>query len=668
MGIMGALSTAVSGLSVQSYALENISGNIANSQTVGYKRVNTNFVDFVPEAPAQHETSGSVVSYSQLTNTLQGTTQSTGVPTNLALSGDGFFAVSQNTGTIAAPAFTGANMYTRRGDFSKDANGFLVNGAGYFLNGTSFDPSSGSVISPATSPIRISDASLPAVATTEIDYTGNLPTLPKPGSYNASASGSGSTATEAFTPLTAGQTINFTVDGKSISLQNTPPSATTVSYPGSGFTPLTGGTTASITVDGVAISLNSTNGDTLAHVRDAINTALTGAGKSGDVAAAVDGSGNLVLTNGTTGANTGFTITNAAAIFGASAATTNTGAAGLDTGSTAAKAAAAIQSQLTAAGDTAVTVAASGTNIVFTRTAHDTIGAPVAVGATGNFSPSGTTTGSVDASYLIKASDFDATVNPVTGTGSNQAVLAQNNTAFVNESIDGGQVVVYDSAGTPSTVQVRWAKVSDATSSTPSEWKMFYESNSNASAGTVQWSYAGTANFDRSGNLTAPASPSSFSLGNLTIDGTAVGNVTLDLSKGLTQFNDANGTTTTTMTQNGSAVGTLTSVAVGNDGTVSGTYSNGQTAVLARVTVAHFTNPNGLKTENGGAFSATSSSGSPSYGLGSTTLVGGSVEESNTDISDEFSKMIVTQQAYSANTKVMTTAQSMLQDVINIIR
>jgi flagellar hook protein FlgE len=49
-------------------------------------------------------------------------------------------------------------------------------------------------------------------------------------------------------------------------------------------------------------------------------------------------------------------------------------------------------------------------------------------------------------------------------------------------------------------------------------------------------------------------------------------------------------------------------------------------------------------------------------------LVGGSVEESNTDISEEFSKLIITQQAYSANTKVLSTAQTMLQDVINIIR
>ena len=66
--------------------------------------------------------------------------------------------------------------------------------------------------------------------------------------------------------------------------------------------------------------------------------------------------------------------------------------------------------------------------------------------------------------------------------------------------------------------------------------------------------------------------------------------------------------------------------------------------------------------------SATGASGAPTYGLNGSSIAGGSVEASNTDISDEFSKMIVTQQAYSANTRVLTTAQTMLQDILNVIR
>src|SRR3712207_3031208 len=83
MGIFGAMTTAVSGLRAQSYALENISGNIANSQTTGYKRLDTSFVDLIPELPYRHELAGSVLGFSRLTNTIQGDLQSTGIPTNI---------------------------------------------------------------------------------------------------------------------------------------------------------------------------------------------------------------------------------------------------------------------------------------------------------------------------------------------------------------------------------------------------------------------------------------------------------------------------------------------------------------------------------------------------------------------------------------------------------
>ncbi|MFL5313580.1 MAG: flagellar hook-basal body complex protein, partial [Microvirga sp.] len=85
MGIFGAMTTAVSGLRAQSYALENISGNIANSQTTGFKRLDTSFVDLIPELPYRHELAGSVTAFSRLTNTIQGDLQSTGIPTNMAL-------------------------------------------------------------------------------------------------------------------------------------------------------------------------------------------------------------------------------------------------------------------------------------------------------------------------------------------------------------------------------------------------------------------------------------------------------------------------------------------------------------------------------------------------------------------------------------------------------
>jgi flagellar hook protein FlgE len=109
MGIFGAMTTAVSGLRAQSYALENISGNIANSQTTGFKRLDTSFVDLIPELPYRHELAGSVTAFSKLTNTIQGDLQSTGVPTNMALNGEGYFIVQERVGTANnRPVFAAA--------------------------------------------------------------------------------------------------------------------------------------------------------------------------------------------------------------------------------------------------------------------------------------------------------------------------------------------------------------------------------------------------------------------------------------------------------------------------------------------------------------------------------------------------------------------------------
>ena len=193
MGIFGAMTTAVSGLRAQSYALENISGNIANSQTTGFKRLDTSFVDLIPELPYRHELAGSVTAFSRLTNTIQGDLQSTGIPTNMALNGEGYFIVQERSGTANnRPIFGGGDLYTRRGDFALDKDGFLVNGAGYYLKGSSIDPVTARCGAPATASFRSRRTLLPARSTTEILYRANLPSSPATSSVTASAAGGGS--------------------------------------------------------------------------------------------------------------------------------------------------------------------------------------------------------------------------------------------------------------------------------------------------------------------------------------------------------------------------------------------------------------------------------------------------------------------------------------------
>eukprot|EP01037_Dinobryon_pediforme_P024504 gene24504-26324_t len=116
MGLFGALNTAVAGLQAQSFALENISGNIANSQTTAYKRVDTTFADIVDSVgvSAAQQISGSVRALSRPMNSLQGAVTTSGVPTNMAINGDGYFQVQSQIGqSDGSTVFSGTDVYTR---------------------------------------------------------------------------------------------------------------------------------------------------------------------------------------------------------------------------------------------------------------------------------------------------------------------------------------------------------------------------------------------------------------------------------------------------------------------------------------------------------------------------------------------------------------------------
>ncbi|CAO4137616.1 flagellar hook protein FlgE [Methylorubrum extorquens] len=460
MDVFSALQTAVSGLKAQSFSLSNISGNIANSQTTGYKRIDTSFVDMLVDGDAKSQTAGSVGAFSELTNSIQGNKVSTGVSTNMAIDGQGFFAVRKKTTDAGGgEGFTAGNLYTRRGDFAPDKDGYLVNTAGAYLVGASLDPVTGQTN--GTGPIKISNAVIPAKPTTTITYSANLPKSP---------------------------------------------------------------------------------------------------------------------------------------------ATTN---------------AASTQGLLSAFSD--------GT---------------------------------------------DARVTPANGatTGSVSQTNAQS---FIDNSIAGPALTVYTASGAPVSVQSRWAKVAaaDTAAGTSDTWNLFTADKTSVNGNQASWTNIGQAfTFSPSGQMTAPTGKT-VPISNLTVDGVNVGEVTLDLSGGLTQYAAASGTVTTNdLKQNGYASGTLNSVEVGENGIISGKYSNGSVIGLARVEVAQFVNPDGLKPDSLGNYQQTVASGEPIVGLKDSTVVGANVEQSNTDIAAEFSKMIVTQQAYSANTRVMSTAQTMISDLLNVIR
>jgi flagellar hook protein FlgE len=180
MGIFGALNTAVAGMRAQSFALENISGNIANSQTIGFKREDTSFVDLIPDASPLKQVAGSVTANSRSTNNVQGDVQTASIGTYMAINGNGYFVVEKPTGfTGSTPTFGGQQLYARRGDFSPDRNGYLVNGAGYYLKGIPLDPTTGNPIGSVPQLLQFTNNLIPAQATTTLTYAANLPSSPK---------------------------------------------------------------------------------------------------------------------------------------------------------------------------------------------------------------------------------------------------------------------------------------------------------------------------------------------------------------------------------------------------------------------------------------------------------------------------------------------------------
>ncbi len=179
MSLFSALDTSQSGLTAQAAAFSNISDNVANSQTVGFKATDTSFLDYVTSSTAANNDPGAVNTRPDYTNEVQGTISQSSDPLALAISGQGFFAVTQTDGVSAntnQPTFSPQTDYTRTGDFQVNGNGYLVNSAGEYLEGWAVNPQTGAVDQSKLVPIQVSTQSQSVpVPTTQLSLTGNLP-------------------------------------------------------------------------------------------------------------------------------------------------------------------------------------------------------------------------------------------------------------------------------------------------------------------------------------------------------------------------------------------------------------------------------------------------------------------------------------------------------------
>ncbi|MGI9612997.1 MAG: flagellar hook protein FlgE [Acidimicrobiales bacterium] len=126
------------------------------------------------------------------------------------------------------------------------------------------------------------------------------------------------------------------------------------------------------------------------------------------------------------------------------------------------------------------------------------------------------------------------------------------------------------------------------------------------------------------------------------------------------------------VTQDGSTTGQLIGVSVGQDGIITGAYSNGQVKPIAQVAIATFANPEGLERVSGTKWRESVNSGLAQIGVASTggrgQVAPGTLEMSNVDLAEEFTTLIRTQRGFQANSRVITTSDEMLQEVVNLKR
>ncbi|MBK1659949.1 flagellar hook protein FlgE [Paracraurococcus ruber] len=215
MSALDALRTSLSGMNAQTTKLAGISNNIANSSTVGYKRVSTQFESLVLDGASSGSTAmAGTAAHNRVSISQVGQVQKTGVDTDIAVNGNGFFVVNEHA------ASNGKYLATRAGSFRTDEFGNLVNSAGYFLQGTKLGANGQAVGSlgdnnvDSLQTVNINSVSASAAPTTAMKFYANLPAdqtgnITPPPSANAFQS-----SVDYYDPLGKAQTLTFTFTPK----------------------------------------------------------------------------------------------------------------------------------------------------------------------------------------------------------------------------------------------------------------------------------------------------------------------------------------------------------------------------------------------------------------------------------------------------------------------
>ncbi len=230
-------------------------------------------------------------------------------------------------------------------------------------------------------------------------------------------------------------------------------------------------------------------------------------------------------------------------------------------------------------------------------------------------------------------------------------------------------MTVFDSLGVSHSVKVTFTKLAADAGATPpvvdNEWSWAASKDpSDTGISLTAGANTGTLTYTTGGVFSAQTGTLGF-----TFPGGATA-TTPGIS--LAQMTQFSGTSQPAGQTDGFTSGTLVTFAVGNAGELSGVYSNGQTQVLGQIALASFLNSAGLLRAGQNNFSATSASGAANIGAAGTggrgTVMTGALEMSNVDLATQFTGMITAERGFQANSRVITTSDEMLQELVNLKR
>jgi flagellar hook protein FlgE len=236
-----------------------------------------------------------------------------------------------------------------------------------------------------------------------------------------------------------------------------------------------------------------------------------------------------------------------------------------------------------------------------------------------------------------------------------------------------GSAIVYDSLGNKYTVTLKFAKTADVPQSWT--WTATRPDPASTTAAPLPALEVGTGSvtFNTDGSL---ASPDPTAPPQLTFDPANGANpLTIDVSFGdlgkLSGLTASQGMSSISAKESdGYGLGSLNNISIETDGTVRGVFSNGTLQTLGQVLIADFNNPSGLTRVTGSLYDFSGNSGIAQIGaagsVNSTQILSNSLEQSNVDLSEEFTKMIIAQRGFQANAKIITTSDEFMQQIVNI--